>query len=121
MGRKWVSNFSLLSYKDMAEQIAKANSEGKVVTYGSDDSVKSGGHKRFDIKTSHVTICDKEKQRESFSSGFYPNASHSGKSSAETVSHDISKMALLTGNDYEDMKGFIDFFMNDRSGDDNVM
>ena len=71
--------------------------------------------------TSHITICDSEKKRDSYSSGFYPNASHSGKASAETVRHDISKMTILSGNDYEDMKGFIDFFMNDRSGDGNIM
>ena len=61
------------------------------------------------------------KRKDSYSSGFYPNASHSGKASAETVRHDISKMTILSGNDYEDMKGFIDFFMNDRSGDGNIM
>ena len=35
--------------------------------------------------------------------------------------HYIPKMAVLTNNTYDDMESMIDFFMNDRSGDRNVM
>ena len=35
--------------------------------------------------------------------------------------HDIAKMAILSGVTYEEMIGYIDFFMNDRSGDGEVM
>ena len=31
----------------------------KVMTY---DTTKAAGHKHFDIKTSHITICDSEKK-----------------------------------------------------------
>ena len=83
--------------------------------------LKAAGHKRFDVKTMHVTVIDEEKNRETFTSGFYQNASHSGKTSAETVKHDIAKMAILTNNTYWEMFQLIDFFMTDRAGDSDVM
>ena len=55
------------------------------------------------MKNIHVTILDDEKNRETFTSGFYPNASHTGKDAAETVKHDVAKMAVLTNNTYRDM------------------
>ena len=65
--------------------------------------------KKHDIKTSHVTVIDKEKRRETFTSGFYRNVSHSGISAAKTVQHDIAKMAVITNCEYDDMMTYIDF------------
>ena len=92
----------------MAETMIRAKNENKTVTYGVDDTVKAAGFKQFDVKTMHVTVVDEDKNRETFTSGFYENASHSGKSSAETVKHDIAKMAVLTNNSYHEMLNLIE-------------
>ena len=118
---KYLEDFSMISYTDMAETMIRAKNENKTVTYGVDDTVKAAGFKQFDVKTMHVTVVDEDKNRETFTSGFYENASHSGKSSAETVKHDIAKMAVLTNNIYHEMLNLIDFFMSDRAGDSDVM
>ena len=118
---KMVESFSLLSFTDMAESIEAAREEQKVVTYSSDDSLKAAGRKMFDVKTAHVTIIGPEKQRETFTSGFYENVSHSGLAASKTVQHDIAKMAVLTGNTYNDMMSMINFFMNDRAVDGDTM
>ena len=118
---KYLADSSLISFADMADCIVKAESEGKCITYGTDDTVKAAGNKRHDAKTTHVTILDDDKKRETFTSGFYQNASHSGKSSAETVKHDVAKMAVLTNNTYRDILAMIDYFMTDRAGDADVM
>ena len=60
---KYLSDFSLLSYTDMAESIVNAAAEDKSVTYGVDDTVKAAGFRKFDVKTMHVTILDEEKNR----------------------------------------------------------
>ena len=73
------------------------------------------------ILLKHVTITADDKSRETFTSGFYENTSHTGIAAAETVKHDIAKMAILTDNTYEEMLGLIDFFMNDRAGDSDAM
>ena len=117
----YISDFSLLSFKDMAESIVNAKAENKSVTYGVDDTVKAAGHKRHDVKTTHITIRDEEKNRETFTSGFYPNASHSGEAAAETVKHDIAKMAVLTNSTYKEILSLLDFFMTDRAGDADAM
>lgn len=119
--RNMVKDFSLISYQDMASTIASAQSDGKVVNYGVDDTIKAAGKKRLDVKTAHITIIDSEKKRESFTSGFFENTSHKGKVAAETVQYDIAKMAVLTENTYKDMFSMIDFFMNDRAGDGETM
>ena len=99
----------------------EANKEEKTVMFGMDDTVKGAGHKRFDVKTTHVTIIDDDKNRETFTSVFYPNASHAGEAAVETVRHDIAKMAILTNNTYREVFDLIDYFMSDRAGDSDVM
>ena len=105
----------------MASSVASAAKEEKVVSYGSDDTIKAAGNKRLDMKTAHITIIGKNKERDSYTSGFYENISHCGKDAAEIVRFDIKKMAILTGNSYDEMFSMIDFFMNDRSSDGNTM
>ena len=116
-----VDDFSLLSFADMAESISEAAESDKVVTYGTDDTKKAAGKKVFDMKTNHISIIGEDHQRETFTSGFYENASHTGVISADTIRHDLAKMAVLTGNSYDDMLGFIDFFMTDRASDSTTM
>ena len=85
-----------------------------MVTYGTDDTVKAAGHTRWDVKTAHITIIDREKNRKSFSSVFCENISHSGEKSAH-IKNDIAKMAILTESSYEEMLSYMDFFMSDRA------
>lgn len=99
---KYLSNLSLLSFTDMAERIVKSD-ECETVTYGVDDTVKDAGYKRYDVKTTHVTIEDENKNRETFTSGFYQNASHAGKIAAETVQHDVAKMDVVTNMTYREL------------------
>ena len=106
----YLSDFALLSFTDMAERMVEAKKENKSITYGVDDTVKAAGFRRHDVKNMHITILDEKKNRETYTSGFYPNASHTGKDAAETVKHDIAKMAVL-----------VDFFMTDRNGSSDVM
>ena len=69
----------------MTESLLAAKEIGKTVTLGIDNTVKAAGFKRFDVKTTHVTILYKEKNRETFTSGFYQNASHEGDKAAEMI------------------------------------
>ena len=116
-----IKSFAILSFADMAEQIQIARENERVVTFGSDDTVKAAGKKKYDIKTGHITIIGENKERETFTTGFHENPAHTGVEAAKTVKHDIVKMAVLTNNSYEDMLGYIDFFMSDRAGDGEVM
>ena len=83
--------------------------------------MKAAGKKKRDMKTNRITIINEEHERQKYTSGFYENASHGGEFAAETIRHDIAKMAVITGNSYEDMLKFIDFFMTDRAGDATTM
>ena len=116
----YLADFSLLSFTDMAERISNCG-ENETVTYGVDDTIKAAGFKRYDVKTNHVTIEDENKNRETFTSGFYQNASHKGKDAAETVQHDLAKMAVVTNTTYREILDHFQFFMTDRAGDSDVM
>ena len=119
--RNWVESFSLLSFADMAESITKAKENEEKVTFGTDDTVKAAGAKRHDIKSGHITIIGKDNARESYSTGFHESLSHSGKDAATIMKMEISKMAILTDNSFEDMISMIDYFMHDRAGDGDKM
>ena len=83
--------------------------------------MKATGKRCHDVKTSHTTIIGLPNERESFSSGFYQNISHSGKDVADIITLDIAKMVVVTNNRFDDMKLMIDSFMNDCAGDADVM
>ena len=78
----------------MAESIENAKANEQVVTYGTDDTTKAAGFKKFDMKTNHITIIGEDKTRETYTSGFYENISHKGIHAADTIRHDIAKMAV---------------------------
>ena len=92
-----------------------------MVTIGWDDTVKKAGHHRHDIKAGHVTIVEPDKTRSTFSTGLYENISHSGEDSTETVEMVMGNMAALTGISRDDFFSFVDFWINDRAGDNIVM
>ena len=59
-----------------------------------------------------VDIEGNEKRvRQSLTTGFLPNISHSGQDSAVAVKSSVSQMAVLCGVQYEEMVDFIDFFL----------
>ena len=77
-----VKSFAILSFTDMAEHIENAQKNDAVVAFGTDDTVKAAGNKKFYIKTGHITIIGNNRKRESFSTEFHENPSHSGKEAA---------------------------------------
>ena len=120
---------AMLNFKFAAESVVKTFQMGGTTTLGTDDTVKSSGFRTHDTKTGHLTLVNKEvdsegnitKKRQVFTTGFLENISHSGADSAEATKFWISEMAVLTETTYEEMKSFIDFYMNDRAGDSDTM
>ena len=120
---------SLMSFKYVAETIQKTNAAGGTVTAGTDDTVKASGHRVHDAKTGRITCVNEttdedgrtKRVRQTFTTGFTPNISHSGEDSATSVRSVIGQMAVLCSVQYEEMQDFIDFFMTDRAGDADTM
>lgn len=126
---KKLEDAAMLNFQHVAETVAKTQEEGGTVTLGWDDTVKASGHRVHDVKSGRVTCVTtkvdeegKEKRvRQSLTTGFLPNISHSGSDSATAVRSSISQMAVLCSVQYEEMADFIDFWMNDRAGDGDKM
>ena len=127
--RSKLQDASLLNFRFVAESIQKAHDKGGTVTLGVDDTIKASGYRVHDVKTGRVTIVESkdtrevdgsEKNRQTFSTGFLPNISHTGKDSALNVRTWMSQLAVLCEVQYEDMHDF-NFFMNDRASDSDAM
>ena len=127
--RQRLEDASLMSFKYVAESIRETHEKGGTVTFGTDDTVKASGHRVHDCKTGRVTcVVDRaqpdgttKKVRQSFTTGFTANISHSGEHSAVSVRSVIGQMAVLCNVQYEEMHDFLDFFITDRAGDADVM
>ena len=129
--RKRLEDASLLNFQFAAKAIQEANDEGGTVTLGVDDTVKASRFRVHDVKTGRITIVNKKgdlndddktnKPRQTFTTGFLPNISHSGQHSAVNVRTWISQMAVLCEVQYEEMFDFFNFFMNDRVSDSDAM
>ena len=129
--RKRLEDASLLNFQFAAKAIQEANDEGGTVTFGVDDTVKASGFRVHDVKTGRITIVNKKgdlndddksnKPRQTFTTGFLPNISHSGQHSAVNVRTWISQMVVLCEVQYEEMFDFFNFFMNDRASDSDAM
>ena len=91
------------------------------MTLGWDDTKKKAGHHLHDIKAGHITIIEADKKRANYSTGLYPNISHSGKDSSETIDMVMDSMAVLTDVDKSELYSYIDFWINDRAGDNIIM
>ena len=83
--------------------------------------MKKAGHHRHDLKAGHVTIVEPDKTRSTYSTGLYENISHKGTDSAATVNMVMGSMATLTGISNEEFFSFVDFWINDRAGDNITM
>ena len=120
---------AMMNFKFVAESIEKTKAVGGTVTSGWDDTEKSAGHRLHDVKSGRVTCVTNEvdsegnekRVRQSMTTGFLPNISHSGQDSAVAVRSSISQMAVLCNVQFEEMIDFVDFFMNDRAGDSDKM
>ena len=77
----------------------------------------------FDVKTDHITINSADMEKETLTTGFTSNLSHSGSDQTLTVKHKLQTLAILSGEDtkVQDIIDMIDFFMNDRSADCEIV
>jgi hypothetical protein len=90
---KKLEDAAFMNFKFVADSIEKTHEVGGTVTSGWDDTVKAAGHRLHDVKSGRITCVTKEidsegneqKVRQSFTTGFLPNISHSGKDSAVAV------------------------------------
>ena len=67
-----------MTLKSVADAIVNAPKEERTVTYECDDTVKAADSNRIDMKTARVTIIGDDHKKESYSTGFHHNVSHSG-------------------------------------------
>ena len=121
---QYVKDSALLNFKHVADHIIAGKTEGNTtVTFGSDDTKKAAGHKTIDVKTGHITIVKSDgavTTRETFSTGYLENVSHSGSDNAAGVQSWLTQMSVLTDVPYEEILGMFDFWMNDRAGDSDA-
>ena len=121
---QYVKDSALLNFKHVADTIIAGKTEANaVVTFGSDDTKKAAGHKTMDVKTGHITIVKSDggvTTRETFSTGYLENVSHSGGDNAAGVQSWLTQMSVLTGVSYQEILDMFDFWMNDRAGDSDA-
>ena len=116
-----IEDQAILSLWHVADEIKASQTRSAVVTLGWDDTVKKAGHHRHDIKAGHVTIVETDKKRSTFSTGLYENISHSGEDSSVTIDMVMENLAVLTDVSKDELYSFIDFWINDRAGDNTKM
>ena len=121
---QYVKDSSLLNFKHVGDTLIAGRLEGNTtVTLGIDDTKKAAGHKTMDVKTGHVTLVKRvgdQSFRQTFSTGYLENISHSGSDSAAGVQSWLTQMSVLTDVPYQDLLELIDFWMNDRAGDSDA-
>ena len=108
--RKYLRYGALLNLKYVAKKILNKK-DSEVITYGFDDATKAAGFRLFDVKTDHITINSAEMNRETFTTGFTPNLSHSGQDQTTTVKFKLQTLAVLAGEgtSLDDILENIDF------------
>ena len=110
----------------MAKKI-REKKETQIATMGFDDTTKAAGRQLFDIKSTNITIDGEDMERETYTTGFTPNLSHSGQDQAITLKHSLQVLSILARDEPEDKYGVediietFDFWMSDRSADGNVL
>ena len=125
--RSWLRQGAILNLRHLGMSIAM-KSEETVITYGFDDTTKAGGNKVFDIKASNITLDGDGMNRQTFTTGFTPNISHSGQDQSTSMKYSLQTLAVLIREEigdpefsYNDLVEHIDFFMCDRSSDGNIV
>ena len=112
----WLKDAAILNLKFMGDVISNKE-EGTVVTWGTDDTVKKAGHKVFDSKSNHITVKGSNNEKQTFTTGFDPNLSHTGQDSAFSINTKLKMLAVLCSSTVEEMKGHVNFWMGDRADD----
>ena len=103
--------------------IAPKQGGGTVATLGIDDTTKAAGHQTMDVKTGHLTLVnvgDTGYTRQTFSTGYLENISHSGSDSASGVQSWLSQISILTDVPYQELIKMFDFWITDRAGDSDT-
>ena len=123
--RKWLKEGALLNLRFVADKIVhKENNQ--IVTWRFDDTKKSAGHRLYDVKTNNITINGPNMKRESYTTGFTENISHSGQDQGASINQTLQILSVLATENNEDqvsveeIKESIDFWMTDRSTDCSV-
>ena len=125
--RKWLKDGSLLNLRHVANKVM-GKDDNQIITFGFDDTKKSAGHHLYDVKTNNITINSPSMHRQTYTTGYLENISHTGKDQAVSINHTLQLLSVLankTGNvedklTVDDIKENIDFWMCDRSGDGSV-
>ena len=107
----------LLNLKRVANYLT--NKEDNVITVGLDDTTKAAGHKLFDIKADHITV-QGPSGKKILTTGFMENKSHSGEDGAEAYEEKLKILSILGDCTLDEMKNNIDFWMADRTGDNET-
>ena len=121
---QYIKDSAIMNFKHIGDRIIKGKADGNtVLTFGSDDTKKAAGHKTMDVKTGHITMVSSDgvkNTRETFSTGYLENISHSGGDSAAGVEVWLTQMSILTDVPYQELLDMFDFWMNDRAGDSDA-
>ena len=124
--RRYLKHGALLNLRHVGQKILK-KSQDQVITWGFDDTTKAAGCHLFDVKSSNITLDGEDMDRETYTTGFTSNLSHSGQDQATTLRHGLKVLSVLAGGecgeqfDESDMIENIDFWMSDRSADGTVL
>ena len=122
--RRWIEDAALLNLAYVGRRLTVEKQEGEISTFGGDDTTKAAGHRLYDSKTSNITIAKQEtdgKVRETLTTGFVTNISHSGQDQTEALRFKLKMLGILAGVSEQDIIDSIDFWMNDRSADGDVV
>ena len=121
----WLRESAILNLRYVANRIQEKNDE--IITIGFDDTTKAAGKQLLDVKTTHITIAGPSNTRETFTTGYTPNISHSGSDQAKTHRHSLEVLAVLARSDNDakydanDICDAFDFWMADRSNDGDAV
>ena len=111
----WLKDGAILSLRHLGNIIL--NKKDAVLTWGTDDTVKKAGNRLHDSKTSHITLQGPGTPRQTFTTGFDPNISHTGADSAYSLNTKLEMLAVLTSQTPDHLKNLIDFWIGDRADD----
>ena len=120
--RKYLKEAALLNLRFVADKIVHKK-DNQVVTWRFDDTKKSAGHRLYDVKTSNITVNGPNMKRQSYTTGFTENISHSGKDQAANLTKSLQILSVLASDNddlpvnVQDIMENIDFWMSDRSSD----
>ena len=107
----------LLNMKHVASYLT--NKGDNVITVKLGDTTKAAGHKMYDIKADHITVHEPEGKK-SLTTSFMENISHSGEGSAATYEEKLKILAILGDSTFDEIKKEVDFWMSDRTGDNET-